>query len=567
MSSQHQNDHAAAEMIGALALIALFVAAIAIIAVVLFSQPAPDKIPAVSMSITNRSTLVTVAHAGGDTLVYDEIIVRVDGMDVPSGDLVCHNCGSDLSVGDTIQIDLSGDPRYSGLNSGLTPNKVDVIYVKGGQEHQLMTTRYLGTMAPTPTSGMTPKTPSPINRPVADFIGTPLTGPSPLTVQFTDTSTNTPTSWTWEFGDGGTSALQNPTYTYAAPGTYTVNLIATNSAGSDSENKPAYVTVISAYTQRVVAGRGSDYTDSTGKIWSADRSFTAGSWGNTGGSSSSTSNPISGTIDDPLYQSERYGNFEYRFTVPNGDYQVTLKFAEIYWDNAGQRRFNVDIEGTRVLSDIDLIALVGKNAPYDRTFTTTVSDDVLNINFQTITNNAKISSIEITSDSSGTPAPVAAFTATPVSGTAPLSVAFTDQSTNLPTAWFWDFGDGGISTLQNPTYIYSTAGTFTVNLTATNAGGSDSENKTSFITVTSPPTLRILENADKPSNLASGGYFEFRVTDVGWPSISHGGTTYSLDGDDVVRMVIGSDTKGQIYVGSGRITTFAFDNVQLSIMG
>jgi PKD repeat protein len=54
-----------------------------------------------------------------------------------------------------------------------------------------------------------------------------------LEVTFTDTSTNTPTSWLWDFGDGNTSTLQNPVHTYAADGSYTVNLTATNADGSD----------------------------------------------------------------------------------------------------------------------------------------------------------------------------------------------------------------------------------------------------------------------------------------------------------------------------------------------
>ena len=51
-------------------------------------------------------------------------------------------------------------------------------------------------------------------------------------------------------------------------------------------------------------------------------------------------------------------------------------------------------------------------------------------------------------------------------------VQFTDTSTGSPTVWFWDFGDGTTSTLQNPTHSYSVANTYTVVLTASNSGGS-----------------------------------------------------------------------------------------------
>ncbi|HWC69299.1 MAG TPA: DNRLRE domain-containing protein [Acidimicrobiales bacterium] len=90
----------------------------------------------------------------------------------------------------------------------------------------------------------------------------------------------------------------------------------------------------------------------------------------------------------------------------------------------------------------------------------------------------------------GTPpppvAPVADFSATPTSGTAPLTVTFTDLSTNTPTGWAWDFDSNGSvdSTARNPVHAYSAPGSYTVTLTATNAAGGDSETKTAFITVT-----------------------------------------------------------------------------------
>lgn len=83
----------------------------------------------------------------------------------------------------------------------------------------------------------------------------------------------------------------------------------------------------------------------------------------------------------------------------------------------------------------------------------------------------------VTLSASGSPPPsppVASFTYTPTSGTIPLSVDFTDTSSNTPTSWAWDFGDGNTSTSQNPSHSYTIADTYTVSLTATNAGGSSS---------------------------------------------------------------------------------------------
>lgn len=80
------------------------------------------------------------------------------------------------------------------------------------------------------------------------------------------------------------------------------------------------------------------------------------------------------------------------------------------------------------------------------------------------------------------------FSASPLSGTAPLTVQFTDSSTGNPTTWNWDFGDGSSSTKQNPSHIYTTAGTYSVTLTAANDAVSDKITKSDYITAGSGPT-------------------------------------------------------------------------------
>jgi len=93
-----------------------------------------------------------------------------------------------------------------------------------------------------------------------------------------------------------------------------------------------------------------------------------------------------------------------------------------------------------------------------------------------------------------TGSPTAAFSATPLSGTAPLTVDFTDESTNTPTAWSWDVDNDGTPdyTTQNPQHIYSTPGTYTVSLTATNADGSSTETKVAYITANAAaPEMRL----------------------------------------------------------------------------
>jgi len=81
--------------------------------------------------------------------------------------------------------------------------------------------------------------------------------------------------------------------------------------------------------------------------------------------------------------------------------------------------------------------------------------------------------------------PVAAFSASPLSGDEPLTVVFTDESQNMinnPT-WSWDFGDGGTSTEASPTHQYLEAGSYTVTLTVTTDDGTDGEVKVDYIVV------------------------------------------------------------------------------------
>jgi len=81
--------------------------------------------------------------------------------------------------------------------------------------------------------------------------------------------------------------------------------------------------------------------------------------------------------------------------------------------------------------------------------------------------------------------PVADFTAYPSSGGIPLTVHFTDQSQGAST-WAWDFGDGGTSTLRNPTHTFTTMDNFTITLTVTNEFGSDTKVEIGYIAATAP---------------------------------------------------------------------------------
>ena len=90
--------------------------------------------------------------------------------------------------------------------------------------------------------------------PAAAFTASALCGQVPLTVSFTDNSTNTPNSWQWNFGNGQSSTQQNPTVTYGSPGIYNVSLTAGNAAGSDTEMRNAYITVVAPVSVNAPSG-------------------------------------------------------------------------------------------------------------------------------------------------------------------------------------------------------------------------------------------------------------------------------------------------------------------------
>ncbi|HEY3215211.1 MAG TPA: PKD domain-containing protein [Candidatus Eisenbacteria bacterium] len=121
---------------------------------------------------------------------------------------------------------------------------------------------------------VSPFTVGPPPPPVANFSGSPTSGPGPLTVQFTDLSTNGPTSWLWDFGDGGSSTVQNPSHTYTNVGSYSVSLTATNAAGSDNETKLNYITVTAPAPNIHVQSISVSRVGLPGAQWRADARVT-----------------------------------------------------------------------------------------------------------------------------------------------------------------------------------------------------------------------------------------------------------------------------------------------------
>ena len=124
----------------------------------------------------------------------------------------------------------------------------------------------------------------------------------------------------------------------------------------------------------------------------------------TGGTATTTTNTVSTTgVTNPapqsVYQHNRYGNFTY--TIPGltagASYTVQLDFAEEYWTAAGDRTFNVLINGTQVLTNFDIFATAGgENIAVAESFTATASSaGAVTIQFVTVKDNAQVNGIEI----------------------------------------------------------------------------------------------------------------------------------------------------------------------------
>ncbi|MFT3948244.1 MAG: PKD domain-containing protein [Agriterribacter sp.] len=92
-------------------------------------------------------------------------------------------------------------------------------------------------------------------------------------------------------------------------------------------------------------------------------------------------------------------------------------------------------------------------------------------------------------------APVAEFSGSVVSGCAPLGVSFKDLSTGAPKYWDWDFGNGQLSNIQNPSVTFSQPGTYTVKLVVRNSNGANGVTKDAYITVYPSPIVSFSADA------------------------------------------------------------------------
>lgn len=156
---------------------------------------------------------------------------------------------------------------------------------------------------------------------VTNFTGSPTIGSSPVTVYFTDYTTGGPTNWFWDFGDGGSSSLQNPSHVYTTNGTYNVSLISSNIAGSDSMLRVDYITVLSIPVATFTSNQTSGYFPATIQFYDTSTGApTSWMWDFGDGGFSTDQNPVHTFISEATFNvrmtcSNVNGNSSYNFDV------------------------------------------------------------------------------------------------------------------------------------------------------------------------------------------------------------------------------------------------------------
>lgn len=293
---------------------------------------------------------------------------------------------------------------------------------------------------------------------------------------------------------------QNPVHVYAASGTFTVSLETANADGSDTKTRPDYITVTS------VSGPGANFTahPTCGKapLQVTLRDTSTGTpfgwyWNFGDGTNASVQNPV------------------HTYTG-NGKYTVSLTVTNAGGSSTKTRTEYISVSGSSARPPVAKFTgkPTGGTAPLTVVFTdrSTGTPSGWYWNFGDGMNSTEqhpvhiytapgkyTVSLKVTNGAGSNTRterkyitvktahpPSADFSGKPRIGNAPLAVQFHDTSDGSPTEWYWKFGDGSNSTQQHPVHLYTSAGRYTVVLTASNTGGSSTKARTQYISVYAP---------------------------------------------------------------------------------
>jgi PKD repeat protein len=356
-------------------------------------------------------------------------------------------------------------------------------------------------------SNSTSSGPGPSCIPVnAAFSALPITGEAPLVVQFSDFSSGDPTTWSWNFGDGNTSSEKNPIHTFWTQGSYSVSLTASkNEPNCTSSDTQVFSIIVTPPSQECIPVIATFYGTPTSGLIPLNVQFTDTSTGSPTNWSWFFGDGDTSNLQNPNHTYNSVGNFTVSLTV-------------------------------------------SKNEPNCSSF-----DNL------TVPRYIQVSCPQV----------IAAFTGEPRAGEIPLTVTFSDRSTGNPTSWFWSFGDGGTSNIQNPDHQYTSIGPFTVTLNASNNCGSS--NVISYLNFISPSlsgtgdVINLTKMCGARGYLKGGTYYQFGDGSV--ESIIINGNTYTDLNKKVVKLEINGDQiSGHLYMDHPICNDFSF-NVKMYVDG
>ncbi len=283
-----------------------------------------------------------------------------------------------------------------------------------------------------------------------------------LTLNFTDLSVNNPTDWFWEFGDGSTSTMPNPQHSYSFPGTYEVCLTVSSICGNTQSCE-----MITVSCQAPSAA----FAFSANEL---DLSFTDNSTGSTTSWMWTFGDGSSSTQSDPEHIYETPGNYQVCLTVSSicGSNQFCQTITVSCTPPEAGFNFTTDELSVtftdQSLGDPDAWTwalsdgATGNSQNFNHTFDAPGTYEVCLTAGNLCGNTTECLNITVSCT-----APQANFTST----TNELEVTFTDLSTENPTSWQWDFGDGTLSDEASPLHSYALPGSYTVCLTASSICG------------------------------------------------------------------------------------------------
>ena len=341
------------------------------------------------------------------------------------------------------------------------------------------------------------------NSPTTSFTTSPttLTGGAPFTVDFTDTSIDRPTTWTWDFGDSSsTVATKNASHTFTAPGVYTVTHTASNP--NTAPNPPSQATTTVTVNAAPSAEFSNDsplgaapqlvtFTDESTALTQVD----GWSWNFGDGTALSI-------MQNPTHVYATSGTFNVTLTASVSNPPASNSIThQVVINSLPTASFTTNAAGGLAPVDISFTdTSTGLPAPNSWSWNfgdgTPISPDrhpshsytTPGTYIVTLTATSATGSSQATKSIVVTTVPTAAFTMSATSGAAPLPVAMTNSSTGFPTpTYLWNFGDGSATSIAtNPGHTFAAPGVYTVTLTATSSTGSSTAVRQ--VTVTGPPS-------------------------------------------------------------------------------